>query len=550
MSNSRVPKKHREGPSHGLDHGPTGLLPRTERRREAVLPRKQKPRKSTNRGNKKPSNAGPRYRTKDSPAVVTPLGKQQLVDRFGTVVSEDVRNHLRYPTIERMWDESHKLTRPVIGSYKKFYKIPGTGRRGAKPLIGERSQRIYGKPVHNDGGPLRHIKCILNPSTDEIQGTGTYLGRDFTSFGGLADRYVGGFVPANWDHGFSVVDFNEAGFSGPLGSDYEPALPYGAEVYNKMKPRISDFDVMQGLGQNLVELPAQLKTTSKGFASAYQAISGRSAAGIGRDALHRFLGGRGSRSSALKDLLMPTGLAEQFLNEQFGWAPFVGDMLDLYRAYSRQTKRFGEIVSQNNHWLRRTRTLFNIEEQSPITVIDDFAGNCFPALTSGFYRSSGTYVTSKLYTVTKRKVWGMGAFKFYAPEFDDLNRASQGTYGDVMRLLHYYGARVSPTVVWELTPWTWVVDWFTNAGRVLDNVTSQVFDRLVSRYAYVMCLSNKFAVNQTVIHLKDGDVSCLWTQRVMSQRRDEASPYGFGLTSGDLSARQQLILAAIGITRK
>jgi hypothetical protein len=530
MSNSRALSKHGEGPSRELDHGPDGLLPGTERRRDAVSPRKRKPKRSDNRGNKKPSNAGPRYRAKDVKGVTVELGRMHLVDNGGAVYSNNIYQHLLHSSIKRCWDESHKLTRPVIGWYEKYYKIPGTGYKGAKPLIGVKNQRIFGKPVHNDGGPLRIIECQVNPVTnDEIQGIGTYYGSDYRPYG-FAERYIGGFVPANWNHGYSRVDFNEAGFSGPLGSGYEPALPYGAEVYNKMRPRITDFDAMQGIGQNLYELPSQLATTSKGFSQAYRSM-------------------RGS-SSAAKELFMPENLASQFLNEQFGWAPFVGDLLSLHRAYSRQTKRFKEISSQNNRWNRRKRTLFNIEEQSPITTIDDFAGNCYPPLLSGFYRSSGTFVTSKLYTVTKRKVWGVGAFKFYAPEFDSMNRASEGKYGEIMRAVHYYGVQVSPSAVWELMPWSWLVDWFTNAGNVIDNITAQVFDRLMSRYAYVMCLSNKFAFNQTTIHLKAGDIQCNWVQKIVSKRREEASPYGFGLTSGDLTVRQQLILAAVGLTRK
>lgn len=534
MATSQIPTKHREGSPSSPDHGPTGLVPGTDRRREANPKRKPRPRRSYNRGNKKPSNAGPRYRASDTPAETTLLGVQRLVDSNGISVVNNAEDHLSYPLIKRIWDESHKLERPVLGTYRKG--------------IYDRLHRIYGKPVHNSGGPLRIIQCS-NP-LGEIQGIGSYHGRDFREFGGYLENYIGGFVPANWNHGFSLVDFNSAGFSGPLGSDYEPAVAYGAEVYNKIKPRIADFDVMQGLGQNMLELPSQLKTTSRAFSNAYEAISGRKASGIGRDVLRKAFGGRGSRKEALKRLLMPKELADQFLNEQFGWAPFVGDALDLWRAYNRQEKRFAEIFAQNNTWNHRTRTLFNIEEESEPVVIDNFAGNCYPVLTDQYYRSSGTWVTSKLYTVTKRKVWGSGSFKFYAPEFDPSNRASEGMYGDVMRLLHYYGARVSPTVVWELTPWTWLVDWGTNTGKVLDNITSTVFDRLVSKYAYVMCLSNFFVFNDTTIHLKGGDVHCVWNQHVVSKRREAAHPYGFGLLDGNLSARQTMILAALGLSRR
>jgi len=484
-----------------------------------------KPKPATNRGSKKPSNAGPRYRSDDSKPELIQLGVLKLLDVNDVPIQTTGYDRISYPTIKRCWDETHKLTRPVLGFHTKYYKIPGTGQRGSQPLIGVRKQRIFGKAVHNTGGPFRMITCT-DPS--KVQGGGKYDGTDYRPYG-YGQRYEGGFVPANWDHGYTISDFSQAGFNGAFDSDYESAMQYGAAAYKRAKPKIAEFDAMQGLLQNVVELPGQLRTTSEGFSKAYKAMSGR--------------------RSAVKDLFMPQHVAEQFLNEQFGWAPFVGDMLDLYKAYSRQDKRFKEISQQNGKFNRRSRVLFKTEENSDVTVIDDFAGNCYPTLPYGFYRPNGTFVTSKLYTTVNRRVWGSGSFKFYAPEFDPQNhKVSEGTYGQVIRLLHYYGVNTSPTVVWELTPWTWLVDWFSNAGNVIDNVTSQAYDRLVSAYFYVMCHTTKTAVNETVVHLKDGDVSCKWIQEIESKSRVSASPYGFGLTSGDLSTRQKLILSAIGIT--
>jgi hypothetical protein len=248
---------------------------------------------------------------------------------------------------------------------------------------------------------------------------------------------------------------------------------------------------------------------------------------------------------------MPKAIADQFLNEQFGWVPFISDMKDLYKAYSRQTDRFRSITRENNHWIHRRGTVRNSEHKEVFDVKDDFAGYVYPTLPSSFYRSTGTFVTSTLSVETSERVWASGAFKFYAPEFDSSNRSSEGTYGDVMRLVHYYGLRVSPTVVWELTPWTWLVDWFSNAQGVIDNVTASVFDRLLSKYAYVMRSSHREAVNDSILHLRNGDVQCSWRQVIDIKDRAVAHPYGFNLdgTLADLSARQLAILSAIGLSR-
>jgi hypothetical protein len=394
---------------------------------------------------------------------------------------------------------------------------------------------------------MHHIVCW---NREEILGIGTYYGTDFRPYG-FAQRYTGGFVPSSWPHGNSIVDFNDAGISGAIPFTRGSAKDFGAEAYNRIKPKIAEFDAMQGFGQNMIELPGQLRTTAKGFSAAYQALIGESIGSTIRGAFSNSAYRRSLRRQARRNLFMPKAIADQFLNEQFGWVPFIADMKDLYKAYQRQSGRFRSITKENNQWVHRRGTIRNTRSEQIIEEKDDFAGYVYPTLTSSFYRGSGSFVTSTLSVEESQRVWAMGKFKFYAPEFDMSNRASEGTYGDVMRLVHYYGVNVSPTVVWELTPWTWVADWFSNAGNVIDNVTASVFDRLVSQYAYVMCSTHREAVNKSTIHLREGDVSCTWRQVIDIKDRVEAHPYGFTVDGSiaDLSARQLAILAAIGITR-
>lgn len=472
------------------------------------------------------SKAGFRIRNKGNPAYYTHLGQQFLIDNAGNdILGASPQEHLNYPDLEVMHDETHRLVRPKLYGYWKYYHLQGTGYRGSKRLFGQYWKWVYGRPVHNSGGPLNyyHLRTFPQP---EVQGVGTYYGRDLRPYG-FAAVYSGGFVPLSWPHGYSIVDYNNASFSGPFSSEYEDPTPYAASAYNRFKPKISHFDAMQGVLQNLVELPKQLMTTSEGLSDAYKAMVG---------------------SKRARDVLMPDNIANQFINEQFGWAPFIGDARDLYRAYNNQDRLMADITRQNGNWIKRGGNVLKEDNIEEYANVSNASGYVYPSLTSDFYRGSGSFVDSHLYSQIEREVWFDGSFKFYAPEFDSLSRAGTGTYGKIMQMMHYYGVRISPTVVWELTPWTWLVDWFSNAGDIIDNVTSQVFDRLVSRYAYIMQRSRKWVCNDSIIHLQGGDVTCSWTQQIVTKKRRAASPYGFDLSNGDLSVRQKLILGALGVT--
>jgi hypothetical protein len=103
--------------------------------------------------------------------------------------------------------------------------------------------------------------------------------------------------------------------------------------------------------------------------------------------------------------------------------------------------------------------------------------------------------------------------------------------------------------VWELTPWSWLADWFTNVGDVVANMSTGYAENLAAQYAYVMgttqistCWDTSLNTKQGVIHNSSG-----YTETY--KHRVGASPFGFGLTSNDFSARQWSILAALGLSR-
>jgi hypothetical protein len=115
------------------------------------------------------------------------------------------------------------------------------------------------------------------------------------------------------------------------------------------------------------------------------------------------------------------------------------------------------------------------------------------------------------------------------------------------------GTRLTPDVLWNLAPWSWLVDWFTTIGSSLSNVVSFQNDGLVMPYGYAMRRVRITTVASTTLAFKENPEKELLTFRntymVDQKERVRATPYGFGLDLGSLNPRQWAILASLGLTR-
>jgi len=114
------------------------------------------------------------------------------------------------------------------------------------------------------------------------------------------------------------------------------------------------------------------------------------------------------------------------------------------------------------------------------------------------------------------------------------------------------GLAPTPDVVWNLAPWSWAIDWFSNTGDVLSTVSDYIVDGLVMRYGYIM---EHTIVKDTYTHVSVGGSTptglhvAPLTFVTETKIRRRANPFGFGLTFDGLTLRQKAIAAALGIVR-
>jgi len=237
----------------------------------------------------------------------------------------------------------------------------------------------------------------------------------------------------------------------------------------------------------------------------------------------------------------------EFLNAEFGWLPLVDEVNEVVKA-----ARFHKLILNQYHRDegRNVRRDFDFDIEHSSKAMKEGV-----TLKPRIYASSGTFFnvalgtwdTSGVRTRTTRK-WFVGSFTYGTAHQSDSWRRALGFGTDADAL---YGIALSPDILWELTPWSWAIDWFTNAGMVVNNLTNFALAGQIMRYGYMMEESidniTVTATSRGDNQVKRGRVATYEANSVSKVRRP-ANPFGFGLTGADLSPTQALIAAAVGIS--
>lgn len=240
----------------------------------------------------------------------------------------------------------------------------------------------------------------------------------------------------------------------------------------------------------------------------------------------------------------------EFLNIEFGWKPLLNDVKQALKLAFTQEDALRKLKKENGHWVKKGGTISRQSDESEVVTGTDSG---YPIFTSGHYWFGGTNPGKYRQSLfTRERRWFEASFRYWIP---DLGTPS----GDRRALRALYGLNVTPGLLWELTPWSWLVDWFSNVGDVIDNVSLNAADNLAARWAFNMTHVEHVRRCETTINLKQyshpgptiyrEDISCSVERRRVAKLRSVANPFGFGLDYSALSAKQLMILAALGLSR-
>jgi len=223
----------------------------------------------------------------------------------------------------------------------------------------------------------------------------------------------------------------------------------------------------------------------------------------------------------------------EYLNVEFGWAPLVRDI-----------RGFAHVVDNHDKLIRQYQESANkpIKRKYEFPTVNQSAYN--PSGFGAVLPGGGNYLGGGRYQFVEQRKWFEAEYIYYLPigqsQTDKIRR-----FGSYARKL--YGVRLTPEVLWNLSPWSWAADWFGNVGDVMHNVSALGTDGMVMRYGYIMCHTRRLAVDHGVNDANG--VMTAKTRITESKIRLPATPFGFGVSYSGLSQKQIAIVAALGLSR-
>lgn len=248
----------------------------------------------------------------------------------------------------------------------------------------------------------------------------------------------------------------------------------------------------------------------------------------------------------------------EYLNYIFGWKPLTDEVHSVVKA-ARQHRDIMQNYRHNEGSNVHRRFDFPSEHSVWSATAPPYAlnANVGPTGNSSWWTSPEARRTVRVESTRKR--WFEGCFTYGGPSGADNFRRAIGFGSEADAV---YGLNLTPDTLWELTPWSWAVDWFSNAGDVIHNVSSFAAAGLVMRYGYMM----EETINTLYVDYSDGGYriatpgkpgsytnvqqgACSIGRSYVSKARCPANPFGFGIGWEGLSPTQLAITAAIGITR-
>jgi len=261
----------------------------------------------------------------------------------------------------------------------------------------------------------------------------------------------------------------------------------------------------------------------------------------------------------------------EFLNVVFGLSPTLADMQSFLKGVHTVEKAVDQFIRDSGRSVRRSYVFpkeRTISEEilphrySPAGWALQTAPN--PDQAVGVVGAINYGIALPCYEtirtrVVERETWFDGAFTYHLPSWFDTSDKSD------RRLLmgKLFGAQPDLNTLWQLAPWSWAVDWVTNAGSWVKNLQSLISYGTVLRYGYIMektTITDTYSAGK-LVGLPDPSYLAVpgfkppypvvspIVLRTTVKKRVQANPFGFGLSWDGLSSIQQAILAALAITR-
>jgi len=237
-------------------------------------------------------------------------------------------------------------------------------------------------------------------------------------------------------------------------------------------------------------------------------------------------------------------LGDYYLAQKFGWDPLLQDIRSFVLTHIEAQNRLAQFIRDEGKPIRRSIKLAASETYSTANYQTLNYQN--PPLVTYFYADGGRTMTQ---VVDSDIIWATAQFRYFLPPGP---RDVKWTNRMKARI---FGFQPTPKQVYNIIPWSWLVDWFTGLGNVLDNTNVNVVDRIAAPYFYVMRHSERrIESSLTSTYFREGTlehvpVTTQCTVRSGCKTRLRGDPFGFGIDEHSLTNTQVAILGALGLSR-
>jgi hypothetical protein len=242
---------------------------------------------------------------------------------------------------------------------------------------------------------------------------------------------------------------------------------------------------------------------------------------------------------------------DQYLNIEFGWKPLISDV----KRVAQQIAWAENIVHQFERdagKLVRRRFDFPIVRETSFSSNETIAAPYPGIVDTRQLRVATPTGSMDVSTSFSQHRWFSGAFTYHLPTDWNSRKVMREARSRIRAVLR---SDIDPETLWNLTPWSWAVDWFSSAGDVIHNLNAWSKYGLVLRYGYVM----EHTLNETtytrrmptplLVGQYPSDSTCSASFCTETKKRYRANPFGFGVSWEGLNPTQISILGALGITK-
>lgn len=212
------------------------------------------------------------------------------------------------------------------------------------------------------------------------------------------------------------------------------------------------------------------------------------------------------------------------LNYSFGWKPFISDLRELYERLTTFKAALAKYKSQQGQILT---SHYQVKYPS----------------SKHYWKHPGWWPLKSDENWTNHVATASMTYHYKIPMIDAM-------YADIKGLCDVLGLKLTPSVIWNGIPFSFVGDWFFNIGDVLSKYDTDYLESVVTILDY--CCSLKLNVERRVYvngPLEDGsrtyDLSEVGTETETYYRRKRCLPNAsdFGLRQSHRYGTKQVVLS-------